>query len=126
MPSPWRHGGAIPKELDMKIIETRNGIWNVKLAASGLIVAALIFMTASFGRGQGAPNGDAVLQAPKHDAGKELSMKITDPFTFAAAGDIIIRRPVAQLEDPGFQALTKVMRSADMTYANMEGPIIDE
>jgi poly-gamma-glutamate capsule biosynthesis protein CapA/YwtB (metallophosphatase superfamily) len=53
-------------------------------------------------------------------------MKISEPFTFAAVGDIIIRRPVGQLEDAGFQALTKVMRAADTTYANMEGPIIDE
>lgn len=53
-------------------------------------------------------------------------MKITEPFTFAAVGDIIIRRPVGQLDDAGFQALTKVMRAADATYANMEGPIIDE
>ena len=53
-------------------------------------------------------------------------MKITEPFTFAAVGDIIIRRPVGQLGDAGFQALTKVMRAADSTYANMEGPIIDE
>jgi poly-gamma-glutamate capsule biosynthesis protein CapA/YwtB (metallophosphatase superfamily) len=30
------------------------------------------------------------------------------------------------LDDAGFQALTKVMRAADSTYANMEGPIIDE
>ena len=53
-------------------------------------------------------------------------MKITEPFTFAAVGDIIVRRPVGQLGDAGFQALTKVMRAADSTYANMEGPIIDE
>ena len=33
---------------------------------------------------------------------------------------------MGELDDPGFQALVKVMRSADMTYANMEGPIIDE
>ncbi len=51
-------------------------------------------------------------------------MKITQPFTFAAVGDIIIRRAFADGE-PGFQALTKVMREADMTYANMEGPIVD-
>jgi poly-gamma-glutamate capsule biosynthesis protein CapA/YwtB (metallophosphatase superfamily) len=53
-------------------------------------------------------------------------MKITEPFTFAAVGDIIVRRPVGVLGDTGFQALTKVMRAADTTYANMEGPIIDE
>ena len=53
-------------------------------------------------------------------------MKITEPFTFAAVGDIILRRPIGQLGDAGFQTLTKVMRAADSTYANVEGPIIDE
>jgi poly-gamma-glutamate synthesis protein (capsule biosynthesis protein) len=52
-------------------------------------------------------------------------MKITQPFTFAAVGDIIIRRPVGAGE-AGYQTLVKVMREADMTYANMEGPILDE
>jgi poly-gamma-glutamate synthesis protein (capsule biosynthesis protein) len=52
-------------------------------------------------------------------------MKITAPFTFAAVGDIIIRRPVGE-GDAGYQALIKVMREADMAYANMEGPILSE
>src|SRR6266481_8386912 len=76
-------------------------------------------------RGQGAAQGDAVLQPVRHDPSKELAMKITQPFTFAAVGDIIIRRPVGEGE-AGYQALVKVMREADMTYANMEGPILDE
>src|SRR5258708_38668284 len=53
-------------------------------------------------------------------------MESTEPVTFASVGDIILRRTVGQLDDSGFQALTKVMRAADSTYANMEGPIIDE
>src|SRR5579872_2443450 len=99
-----------------------------QLAALGLIIAGVA--TASVLRlslsGQGAGQGDVVLQPVRHDAAKELAMKITEPFTFAAVGDIIIRRPVGQLGDAGFAALTKVMRAADQTYANMEGPIIDE
>ena len=75
-------------------------------------------------RGQGAAMGDAVLQPITHDVAKELAMKITEPFTFAAVGDIIIERPVGT-GDAGYQALTKVMREADVTYANMEGPILD-
>lgn len=94
------------------------------LAALGLIVAGAI-VTGVLVRGQGAAMGDAVLQPLRHDVAKELAMKITGPFTFAAVGDIIIRRPVGT-GDAGYQALTKVMREADMTYANMEGPILDE
>jgi hypothetical protein len=66
-----------------------------------------------------------VAQLVRHDPSRELAMKITQPFTFAAVGDIIIRRPVGE-GDAGYQALAKVMREADMTYANMEGPILDE
>jgi poly-gamma-glutamate synthesis protein (capsule biosynthesis protein) len=97
-----------------------------KFAALGLVIAG-VAATSVFRvslRGQGAGQGDVVLQPVRHDASKELAMKITAPFTFAAVGDIIIRRPVG--EDAGYQALTKVMREADMTYANMEGPILSE
>jgi len=76
-------------------------------------------------RGQGAAQGDSVAQLVPHDPSRELAMKITQPFTFAAVGDIIIRRPVGE-GDAGYQALARVMREADMTYANMEGPILDE
>src|SRR5213594_4719635 len=98
-----------------------------QLAALVLIIAGVA--TTSVLRlnlsGQGAGQGDVVLQPVRHDAAKELAMKITAPFTFAAVGDIIIRRPVGE-GDAGYQALAKVMREADMTYANMEGPILDE
>src|SRR6266850_5055977 len=92
-------------------------------APLGLIVAGAL-VTAVIVRGQGAAMGDAVLQPMTHDVSKELAMKITEPFTFAAVGDIIIRRPVGT-GDAGYQALTKIMRDADITYANMEGPILD-
>src|SRR5215510_10575192 len=93
-----------------------------RFALIALIITGLAALPALL-RGQGAAQGAA--QQVQHDPSRELAMKITQPFTFAAVGDIIIRRPVGQLGDPGFQALTKVMRAADSTYANMEGPIID-
>ncbi len=36
-------------------------------------------------RGQGAAQGDSVAQLVRHDPSRELAMKITQPFTFAAA-----------------------------------------
>src|SRR5579864_3457853 len=106
-------------------ITSRSGLKDPKLAAAGLVVAALAMTCATLAWGQGAAEGDVALPQTRRDAAKELAMKITEPFTFAAVGDIIVRRPVGQLDDAGFQALTKVMRAADSTYANMEGPIID-
>src|ERR1700756_2837561 len=95
-----------------------------QLAELGFIIVSVATMTL-LGRGQGAGQGDVVPHPVRHDAAKELAMKITAPFTFAAVGDIIIRRPVGE-GDAGYQALAKIMREADMTYANMEGPILDE
>ncbi len=89
----------------------------IAMIVTGLVASRVLL------RGQGASQG-AVLQV-RHDPSKELAMKITQPFTFAAVGDIIIRRPVGEGE-AGYQTLVKVMREADMTYANMEGPILDE
>jgi hypothetical protein len=89
------------------------------------LVAATTVAAGVLVRTQGAAMGDAVLQPLTHDVAKELAMKITEPFTFAAVGDIIIRRPVGT-GDAGYQALTGIMREADVTYANMEGPILDE
>jgi poly-gamma-glutamate capsule biosynthesis protein CapA/YwtB (metallophosphatase superfamily) len=86
---------------------------------------AIVLTAGALVAGQGAAMGDAVLQPLTHDVSKELAMKITEPFTFAAVGDIIIRRRVGT-GDTGYQALTKIMREADVTYANMEGPILDE
>ena len=88
-------------------------------------VVAIMLTAGALVAGQGAAMGDAVLQPLTHDVAKELAMKITEPFTFAAVGDIIIRRRVGT-GDTGYQALTKIMRDADITYANMEGPILDE
>jgi poly-gamma-glutamate capsule biosynthesis protein CapA/YwtB (metallophosphatase superfamily) len=98
---------------------TTTNRWALLLVVAGALVSRVL------AAGQGAAMGDAVLQPITHDVPKELAMKITEPFTFAAVGDIIIRRPVGT-GDAGYQALTKVMREADMTYANMEGPILDE
>jgi poly-gamma-glutamate capsule biosynthesis protein CapA/YwtB (metallophosphatase superfamily) len=110
----------------MRKTKFRSGLRNQKLAATALVVIVLAMTCDTLAWAQGAAEGDVALPQTRRDAAKELAMKIAEPFTFAAVGDIIIRRPVGQLGDAGFQALTKVMRAADMTYANMEGPIIDE
>lgn len=98
-----------------------------KITVFGFVVLIITVIDAPHPllRGQGAAQGDSVAQLVRHDPSRELAMKITQPFTFAAVGDIIIRRPVGE-GDAGYQALAKAMREADMTYANMEGPILDE
>src|SRR5262245_37439005 len=100
-------------------------MWKITMFAFLVLIIALIAAPRPLLRGQGVAQGDSVAQLVRHDPSRELAMKITEPFTFAAVGDIIIRRPVGE-GDAGYQALTKVMREADMTYANMEGPVLDE
>src|SRR5438034_2329769 len=110
-----------PEEFPMKtlLIQKLTRFVVIALFITGLVGARVLV------RGQGATQGDAVLPPVRHDPSKELAMKVTQPVTFAAVGDIIIRRPIGEGE-PGYQTLVKVMREADMTYANMEGPILDE
>ncbi len=53
-------------------------------------------------------------------------MKITEPFTLASVGDVIIVRPANQMTDPGLQAVLKVIRDSDVGFGNFESLIRDE
>ena len=58
-------------------------------------------------------------------AEREIAMKITAPFTLAAVGDLIMRNPAGRLAEPAFTNLMKPLQSADVTFANMEGNLLD-
>ena len=75
----------------MRTIESRSRLWNQKLVATGLVVAALSVTGVGLARAQGAAQGDVALPQARRDAAKELAMKITEPFTFAAVGDTVAR-----------------------------------
>ena len=83
------------KELPMRTIKSRSSLRNQKLVATGLVAAVLAVTCVSFSWGQGAAEGDVALPQARRDPAKELAMKITEPFTFAAVGDIIIRHPMS-------------------------------
>jgi hypothetical protein len=93
----------------------------------GLSLAAMVSSFAIGGAVSHAQGlSDVALPPVTRDATRELATKITQPFVFAAVGDVwATTRPNAPLDDPQLQSLFGIMRSADMTYANMEGPIID-
>lgn len=65
-------------------------------------------------------------QLATHDWTQDLPMKIKEPFTLAAVGDLIEKRPLADYDDPKFQAAIKIIRDADVSFANFESNIIDE
>src|SRR5688572_27599049 len=55
----------------------------------------------------------------------DLQMKIKEPFTFAGVGDLIFRQPSLALGEPRFQGLVKHLRDADISFGNLENPLID-
>jgi len=85
-------------------------------------VVAIVLAAAAVVAGQGAAMGDAVLQPLTHDVAKELAMKITEPFAFAAVGDIITRRRVGT-GDPVFYGVSNFFyqREATQDVVNPNG-----
>ena len=57
---------------------------------------------------------------------KDGLMKISEPFTLASVGDVIIIRPASQLNDSALQSAIKVIRDADVGFGNFESLIRDE
>src|SRR5262245_10365704 len=59
---------------------------------------------------------------PRRPPERELETRVPDGFTLAAVGDLITTRPLAQLlaVDPGFAAVIKLVREADVAYGNFE------
>ena len=87
-------------------------------------VAALLALYAGSLRltGQGLQGN----RSAARDWTQDAPMKITEPFTLASVGDVIIVRPASQSTDPGLQSAIKVIRGADVGFGNFESLIRDE
>ena len=60
------------------------------------------------------------------DPARELVMKIEAPFTVAVVGDIFgAMAPITPLAEPRLQGLLKIIRDADVGFANAESSIAD-
>src|SRR5262245_43234468 len=69
--------------------------------------------------GQGGPGGlGGANRAPAHEWSGDLAMKITEPFTLASVGDVIIIRPASKSSDPGVQGALKILHDADAGFGN--------
>ena len=55
----------------------------------------------------------------------EVQTTVTDGFTVAAVGDMILAYPQSQNPDPRFQRVIDLVRDADVAAGNYEGNIID-
>src|SRR5262245_23716757 len=71
------------------------------------------------------PSGPKV--DPRRPPEPELETSIGDGFTLAAVGDLIISRPLTQTlpNDPGFEAVVRLLRGADATFGNFENVAAD-
>lgn len=70
---------------------------------------------------------DDKLFDPRRPPARELEMSVPDGFTLAAVGDLVISRPLTQLEtrDVDFAAALSVLRRADIAFGNLETTIFD-
>jgi poly-gamma-glutamate capsule biosynthesis protein CapA/YwtB (metallophosphatase superfamily) len=88
----------------------RRSIWSV---TSAIVLSAMLAVPVLLG------------QAPARDPAVDMAMKISESFTLASVGDLIIMRPANQFGDPGFQNAVKLIRDADVGFGNLEGSISD-
>ena len=54
---------------------------------------------------------------------RNRAMTMSGEFVLASVGDLMIRRPASQLDDPEVQAVLDLIRNADLAVANMEGEL---
>jgi poly-gamma-glutamate capsule biosynthesis protein CapA/YwtB (metallophosphatase superfamily) len=92
----------------------------VRVSAALAAVAAAASLAVPAITGQGGRQGVVRLDSPK-----DMEMKITDPFTLASVGDLIIMRPTSQLAEPGFQGAIKIIKDADFAVGNFESNASD-
>jgi poly-gamma-glutamate capsule biosynthesis protein CapA/YwtB (metallophosphatase superfamily) len=74
-----------------------------------------------------APSSDGQSpQAPStENPQKVLTCSVADGFTIASVGDLIVARPISEIQDENFAAAMKIIREADVGFGNMEGTLID-
>ncbi|WP_354232089.1 CapA family protein [Bradyrhizobium sp. F1.4.3] len=64
-------------------------------------------------------------KAGHYDTVGSLATNVADGFTIVAVGDLIVTRPLTKAQGPGFGAIVKILREADVTFGNMETNIFD-
>ena len=109
--------------MNLECVVSRRAVYKVALVAfgAGLLLSGVTpAQTARSGQQWTTP----VEPAPR-DAATNLANKIMEPFTVTAVGDVMIKRPVDNLDAPAFHDIVKLMQNADVTHGNMEGNLAD-
>ncbi|HEV2287509.1 MAG TPA: CapA family protein [Candidatus Acidoferrales bacterium] len=69
--------------------------------------------------------GQTASKAAPANSQNVLRCNVTDGFTLAAVGDMIVARPISGIQDEGFLATSQILRDADVAFGNMEGTLVD-
>ena len=93
----------------------------VRVSSVLAAMTAAVWLAVPTVTGQGGRQGALV----RLDSAKDMEMKITDPFTLASVGDLIIMRPTSQLADPAFQSAIKIIKDSDFAVGNFEANASD-
>lgn len=99
----------------------------VRADAKRRLVPGIALMTALLTTGASAGQSAMTAHPPaqRRDQRVELAMKITQPFTVVAVGDMLQMVPFSKNNDPAIQFLVNLMQKADMTFANDEAMPMD-
>jgi hypothetical protein len=97
----------------------------VRIALIVVLVAMYASALRLTGQAPGGVGAQGQRSAPR-DWAQDMAMKITEPFTLASVGDVIIVRPASRTNDPGLQSALKVIHDSDVGFGNFESLIRDE
>ncbi|HET9832034.1 MAG TPA: CapA family protein [Vicinamibacterales bacterium] len=100
----------------------------VRTRRTALIVALVVVYAGALRLTGQAPGGVGAQgqRSAARDWTEDMAMKITEPFTLASVGDVIIVRPASRVSDPGLQSALKVIQGSDVGFGNFESLIRDE
>jgi len=92
------------------------------VAAAGMIYAQQVATNV----GYGAKKADGGRAVPlETDQKLNMAMKIKQPFTIVAVGDLLEFQPFARSIDPDIQYVVNITRNADVTIADLENELRD-
>jgi poly-gamma-glutamate capsule biosynthesis protein CapA/YwtB (metallophosphatase superfamily) len=98
------------------------------LQIAAIVLACLpctLIGQALIGQASTGQASQAVQPATTENSPKTLSCSVTDGFTLAAVGDLIVAQPISAIKDDDFAATSRILHDADAAFGNMEGTLID-
>ncbi|MFZ1006714.1 MAG: CapA family protein [Candidatus Sulfotelmatobacter sp.] len=102
----------------MKIWSVNLPMWKMPARAGLLALVVLAFFPLS-------GSGQAIQTATTENPQKALNCSVSDGFTLAAVGDMIVAQPISGIQDEGFTATSRILRETDAAFGNIEETLID-